>query len=203
MADPADRDEVAGRLLESARRLLDERGLDAVTVRSVAAGADMSTMNVYSRFGGKDGLLDVLYREGFARLRADLEAVDEATIAEQMRATSDAYRAFARTHPARYRLMFGGDLHGFRPSDDAAAEARGLFAVIVDRIERAVDDGQMTMPDGSSAALIASALWAIAHGVVAFEQVGMAGSVVDWANVHTVGVDALVTQLAGAGRGVT
>lgn len=202
MVDPAHRDEVAGRLLESARRLLDERGLDAVTVRSVAAGADMSTMNVYSRFGGKDGLLDVLYREGVAQLRSDLDAIDEPSIAEQLRATSDAYRAFAREHPARYELMFGGDSHGFRASDDATAEAQELFATVVARIEAAVEAGQMTVPAGSTTAEVASALWALAHGVVAFERGGVAGSMVDWGGVHALGIGALVAEFAGTGRAV-
>ena len=45
-------------------------GPGALTVRRIAAAAGMSTMNVYSRFGGKDGVLDELFVDGFRRLGA-------------------------------------------------------------------------------------------------------------------------------------
>ena len=58
-------------------------------MRSVAVGAGVSTMNVYSRFGGKDGLLDVLYREGFEALGAELSAIREPDLAKRVLAGSD------------------------------------------------------------------------------------------------------------------
>ena len=37
-------------------------------MRRIAAAAGCSTMGLYSRFGGKDGVVDELYAEGFERL---------------------------------------------------------------------------------------------------------------------------------------
>ena len=65
-------DETRATLLDAARTLLEADGPAALTVRRIAAEAGMSTMNVYSRFGGKDGVVDELYCEGFHRLRAYL-----------------------------------------------------------------------------------------------------------------------------------
>ena len=56
----------------------------------------MSTMNVYSRFGGKDGVVDELYCEGFHRLReyvAKHSKSDDPV--ENFRAPGVAYRDFA------------------------------------------------------------------------------------------------------------
>ena len=55
-------------LLAAAHDLLATEGPAALTVRRIAAAAGMSTMNVYSRFGGKDGVLDELFIDGFRRL---------------------------------------------------------------------------------------------------------------------------------------
>ena len=62
-------------LLTAAHRLLAEDGPEALTVRRIAGEAGMSTMNVYSRFGGKDGVIDELYADGYRRLVADIDAV--------------------------------------------------------------------------------------------------------------------------------
>ena len=55
-------------MLDTARALLESDGPGALSVRRIAAEAGISTMNVYSRFGGKGGVVDELYCEGFGRL---------------------------------------------------------------------------------------------------------------------------------------
>lgn len=197
-ADRADRGDrgngVAGRLIDSARRLLDEEGLDAVTVRSVANGAGMSTMNVYSRFGGKDGLLDVLYREGFASLIDEIDEVDEPNLADHLRAVAMAYRRFALAHPARYELMFGGDVRGFRPSDGSFDLARSVLARVTNRIAAAVDRGSVSIPGGHAPDVVASSMWALCHGALVFEHGGVADSMLDWSAAYDTGVSALIEQ---------
>ena len=59
-------------LLKAADRLLVDEGPSALTVRAIANEADMSTMNVYSRFGSKEGIIDELFRRGFASLNASM-----------------------------------------------------------------------------------------------------------------------------------
>ena len=62
------RDEQGRRILEAASGLLSEEGASALSVRRIATAAGCSTMGLYSRFGGKDGVVDELYAEGFERL---------------------------------------------------------------------------------------------------------------------------------------
>ena len=53
---------VTDSLIEAALSILEEEGIAALTVRSVASKAGVAPMGVYSRFGSKDGLLQALRR---------------------------------------------------------------------------------------------------------------------------------------------
>ena len=66
-------------LLDAASRLLVEEGPQALSMRRVAAAAGCSTTVLYTLFGGKEGLADALYREGFARLTAAIQAAAAGT----------------------------------------------------------------------------------------------------------------------------
>lgn len=192
--DDASDDTVAARLVDSARRLLAEGGLDQVTMRSVAIGAGVSTMNVYSRFGGKDGLLDMLYREGFDTLGQRLADTDEPDLPSQIRAFAATYRTFALEHPARYELMFGGVSRSFRPSEESAVVARRVLATIAMRFDEAIERGELKLPAGVDAVQVAAMLWAMCHGALVFETGSVAESLLDWSVVSMAGVDALIDR---------
>ncbi len=68
-------DPVGSTLLKAAGDLLAAEGPGALTVRRIANAAGVSTMNVYSRFGGKDGVVEHLFVEGFTRLGDGMRAV--------------------------------------------------------------------------------------------------------------------------------
>jgi AcrR family transcriptional regulator len=165
------RDEVSARIHEAAEALLEERGIDGTQVREVAERARTSTMGVYSRFGGKAGLLDSLYRRGFERLRHAVEPLrgvgDASAELEQM---ADAYRDNALAWPRHYDLMFGRGVPDFEPSEASRAEALAGFQVWVDAVKRATAEGLVKgRPEEN-----AFRLWAMNHGYVSLEIIGMA-----------------------------
>src|SRR4051812_15889204 len=69
-------------ILAAALRILQHEGAGALTVRSVASGAGCSTTGVYTWFGGKNGLVEAIFVDGFQRFGAALAhavaAVDDA-----------------------------------------------------------------------------------------------------------------------------
>src|ERR1700728_4930769 len=69
--------DVERELLAAAEAVLVREGPGGLTVRAVASEAGIAPMGVYSRLGGKDGLVDALLIRGFDRLRATVEAGDE------------------------------------------------------------------------------------------------------------------------------
>ena len=124
-------------LLTAAHRLLAEDGPEALTVRRIAGEAGMSTMNVYSRFGGKDGVIDELYADGYRRLVAEIDSVPETDdVPADLMTVADTYRAFAKANPTYYGIMFRSAVPGYNPSPESVAVALGGLARFVSRVKR-------------------------------------------------------------------
>ena len=160
-------------VLDVAIRLLVEEGSTALTMRRVAAEVGCSTTVLYTLFGGKPGLVDALWREGFDRLwQAETAAPIAADPLGRLAALGHAYRAHALANPDYYRLMFGGAIPGFRPSAEALAASRQTFQVLVDAVGKGIAAGILRPEDPE---LVASVLWATVHGVVSLQLAGHFG----------------------------
>ena len=64
------------RVLAAAIKVLRDEGPSGLTVRRLAEVVGVSRQVVYTQFGSLGGLIDALYREGFARLRASGTEID-------------------------------------------------------------------------------------------------------------------------------
>ena len=179
---PDRQDPVRTALLDAARRVLAAEGPTALTVRRIAAEAGMSTMNVYSRFGGKDGVVDELFAEGFLRLGDAMRAVAVTGDAmADLRAAGRAYRAFALEHPTSYAVMFQRPIPEYEPSRQSSEIAQGTLAVLADLLERAMDAGALERGDRLRTA---AAVWASCHGVVSLELSNSDPEGVFWPEVY-------------------
>ncbi len=188
-------DDTRRALLDAAHDLLATEGPGSLTVRRIAAAAGMSTMNVYSRFGGKDGVLDELFTDGFRRLDAAMgEDPDSDDPLADLHRCSRTYRRFARENPTYYSLMFDRVVPDFLPSEGAQAAALGTLQQVQRRVERAIAVGALR--DGDSFAS-ASARWACEHGLVSLEARTSEGhhDVFDWDQVYRLATDALIRGL--------
>lgn len=161
-------------LLDTASRLLAEEGPRALTMRRIAGEAGCSTTVIYTAFGGKDGLADALYREGFERLgRRMADAADSVEPPGDPMATATAlaiaYRAHALEDRNYYGVMFQQAIPGFQPSPETLAIADGTLSLLTDAVREAIAAGVMAPVDPEMAAQV---LWAAAHGVVSLELAG-------------------------------
>jgi AcrR family transcriptional regulator len=193
---PSRGDDTRRALLDAAHGLLATEGPGSLTVRRIAAAAGMSTMNVYSRFGGKDGVLDELFTDGFHRLgEAMREDPDSDDPLADLHRCSRTYRRFARENPTYYSLMFDRVVADFVPSEAAQAVAVGTLQQLQRRVERAIASG--VIRDGDSFA-IATALWACEHGLVSLEARTSEGQhmAFDWDRVYELTTEALLRGLA-------
>ena len=196
MKAPARGDATRRALLDAAHDLLATEGPGSLTVRRIAAVAGMSTMNVYSRFGGKDGVLDELYTDGFRRLGEAVEAAQDTDDAgDDLRRCGELYRRFALEHPTYYSLMFDRVVPDFEPSEAAQEVAIGTLGKLQQRVERAMAAGSMRPGDSFA---VATALWACMHGLVSLEARTTAGEAAsfDWDAVSDIALDALHRGLA-------
>ena len=190
-------DETREALLAAAHDLLATEGPGALTVRRIAAAAGVSTMNVYSRFGGKDGVLDELFIHGFQRMSdemADSPTSDDPI--EDLMACGRAYRAFARNYPTYYSLMFDRVAPDFAPSDRAIETALAGHARVIARVQRAMEAGAIRQGDAFQ---VASALWACDHGLASLEYrtpTGARSDLFDWDAISDTAMRAMLRGLA-------
>lgn len=106
MPRPADPD-LSDRIVRVTAELLEARGIEAVTMRGVAAAAQCSATTIYQRFESKDALLDHAVSRGLEWFAAASEqAVMTSEGTARLSATSRSYVDWGIRNPAMYRLMF-------------------------------------------------------------------------------------------------
>jgi AcrR family transcriptional regulator len=188
------RDEQGQRILEAASELLSEEGASALSVRRIATAAGCSTMGLYSRFGGKDGVVDELYAEGFERLIEAMQAIPatDDPLAD-LRRCAVCYRDTALANATHYMVMFGGAVPGFLPSDGSHGIAHNAFGGLVAKVKRCTDAGILA----GRADDIAEVLWGSIHGLVMLELVGINPLGSDPAARFSRALDALFEGFAG------
>jgi AcrR family transcriptional regulator len=156
------------RLLQAAQRLLEQEGLDAVTLRAVGAGAAVSRGAPYRHFADKQDMLAAVaaqamtrQRDGMAEARAASLAADGDSLAA-LRAMLTAYIEEALAHPALYRMIFGPTR---APAEHAELTAAGAMAHAL--LVRAVEEAQAAgrLPAAEPAEL-AAVFWAATHGLI-------------------------------------
>jgi AcrR family transcriptional regulator len=151
-------------LIERAAHML--RAREPITLRTLVAGTGVSTMAVYTYFGGMDGLWQAMRQEGFTRLAAVLgEVKPSADPVRDLAALGSAYLANALANPDLYRVMFDA---GFALEDPAAADE--TLHHLVSAVERAKQLSRFrTDVDPLS---LATQTWAIGHGLVSLVAPG-------------------------------
>ncbi|WP_189237826.1 TetR/AcrR family transcriptional regulator [Planomonospora parontospora] len=158
--DPA----VRSLLLERAAQML--RARQPVTLRTLVAGTGVSTMAVYTYFGGMDRLWKALRQEGFTRLAAKLAAVPaSADPVRDLAALAAAYLANAQENPDLYRVMFDAD---FELEDAEAADE--TLHYLVRTADRARAAGRFR--DDVSPLELATQSWMIGHGLASLVITG-------------------------------
>jgi len=153
------------RFLRAALTVLLEQGPPGLTVRGVAEATGTSSLAVYTRFGGRRGILDALYERTFEMLGEQLAVAPRVPgdAGAGIVALAESYRRFALDSPVRYGFMFQQSARGFDPEPDLRAHAqRGTFALLVDRV------APVTPPD-RDATTTSYLLWTTMHGLVSVE----------------------------------
>lgn len=182
-------DDVGRALLDAAHRVLAEEGPFGLTVRRVAQVAGVSTMNVYSRFGGKDGLIDQLFIDGFTRLTTQMMSRQETDDPlDDLRKCSREYRRFALENPTYYMVMFDTVVPDWRPSPAAEDVAMAALGGLASQVQRAIDAGQIEAADPLA---IAVSFWATSHGVISLEMRMGPEHKFEWATIYDETCDRL------------
>jgi len=163
--------EMEAALLASAADILETEGPDGLSVRRIAAAANVAPMGVYNHFDSKFGIIDALFIQGFERLREALATIaDIEDPYEALREGGRRYRALALAHPMVYQVMFLRAVPGYVPSEHALVVAAHAFDSLVAAVERAMAAGVLA---DASATETAQLIWANIHGWVSLEMLGI------------------------------
>ncbi|HEV2289653.1 MAG TPA: TetR/AcrR family transcriptional regulator [Candidatus Acidoferrales bacterium] len=109
------RDRTAQKIAIAARKLLDEEGADAVTMRRVAKAVGITAMAIYRHYPDREGLLNALADKGFAELSVRLSRRQFSGSAEkQLARMADIYLLHALESPRLFELMFLNPRKGAR-----------------------------------------------------------------------------------------
>lgn len=169
MADtPSTRDQ----LILAALHLMDAGGHEAVTLRAVAQAVGVSHNAPYRHFRDKQALLIAVAEYSFGQLADEFASVGQQgeKAIDVLLAISTLFIAFARSHPARYQLLFQ-DLEIGRAEGPLEMAALSSFAAVRQYVETAQTQGDL--PDVPSEHLTAI-LFSATHGMINLELSGRA-----------------------------
>lgn len=166
---------IAERLIEAAIGLLATEGPSAIKARTVAAEAGLSSMVVYTYFGGVPELVKAVTDHGFDQLGtafAELPSTDDPVA--DLFAMALITVTYARTNPHLYDAMFGLSTRStYRPASDKDVRLAGhspafrsAYAHITDACTRLIGSERVTATDPKA---VAGALWSYVHGYIMLE----------------------------------
>ena len=163
-------------LVDSALRLIEEKGPTGFTLSEAAKAADVTPAAVYRHFQGRDDLIAEAARQGFEMFADLLEHAHDTggpSPLSRLEASGRAYLAFARRFPGHYIAMFESGL-SINRSPELAQPARRAFAVL----ERAAEDLSDRIPPERRppAQMVSAHIWAMSHGVVELFARGAPGA---------------------------
>lgn len=155
-------------LLSNAEALLDDEGVEAISVRRLAREVGTSTRAVYSVFGDKEGLFRALYQRSFVSLVEALEAAPEVEDPRQnlLRIGLLGFRQYALAHPNLFQLVFERAVPDARRSPEDHAVALEALQVLRSRVERCAEAGLIPR---ESVDVVTSAFHALCQGLASME----------------------------------
>jgi AcrR family transcriptional regulator len=182
-----EREAVRAKILDAARELFVAEGVEAVTMRKIAARIDYTATALYSHFADKETLLRAVCDHDFRALRVAFERIAQiADPIERLRELGREYVRYALKYPNHYRLMFMtrqtkpdpalSEIERGNPDQDAYAFLRAVTADAI-AAGRFCDDLQ-------DADLLAQVVWSSVHGIVALYLTKGCDGWIEWRPVQ-------------------
>jgi AcrR family transcriptional regulator len=151
-------------ILDAARDLIAEGGLEAVSMRAVASRVGLTATALYHYFASKEQLVDRVVTHGFHRseeyLRTAIEDLPRGSL-ERIAALGEAYIRFALENRQYFKIIFAIKHDHPRAIDDVPGQ--GGYAVLRESVVEAMHGGAIRAADPDVVVLF---LWAVVHGLV-------------------------------------
>jgi AcrR family transcriptional regulator len=171
--ESSNRHATARRIGQSALRILEAEGPEAVSMRRVAADAGVTPMAIYHHFANREVLLKTIVESEFEQLVAlTRELPARRSIEAEIMDITDAYIDYAFARPRIFDYVFSNPRPGpdtRRYSDDFLGRLSPTLNPIADTIARWMSKGRLREDDVWEIALD---LWAHTHGYLVLYRSG-------------------------------
>ncbi len=185
-------------LIDEAFAVVEEKGVENLSLREVARRLSVSHQAPYKHFASRDHILAAVVARCFRSFSEALEArprSDEPF--EDLAHMGMAYLEFAQSHPLKYRLMFNTPLPAPSDHPDMLAEAEHAFALLRDRLA----DAPLRDPDhpvADSPRHDAIFVWSALHGIASLLQSDVTGTIGLNQKDATIAIERLMRRLSMA-----
>jgi AcrR family transcriptional regulator len=152
-------------ILDTARAIMREEGVAALSMQELARRMDMRAPSLYNYFTGKMDLYDALFRLGFGLWDEHLTALSKGSegFHDELRIVIEGYMSFALENPELYQLCFERPVPGFVPSPESLALSFGILNRSYQRVEQLKSE----LDTDLSSEQIVNIVIAISHGITA------------------------------------
>ncbi|MFO7585645.1 MAG: TetR/AcrR family transcriptional regulator [Anaerolineales bacterium] len=154
-------------ILDTARAIMREEGVAALSMQELARRMDMRAPSLYNYFSGKMDIYDALFRLGFTLWNeyiAEL-AEESAGFDDEIQKIIEGYMSFALKNPELYQLCFERPVPGFVPSPESLAVSFGTLNHSYQRVEQFKNELDTEL----SSEQIVNTVIAISHGLTAMQ----------------------------------
>ncbi|MCA0375493.1 MAG: TetR/AcrR family transcriptional regulator [Gemmatimonadetes bacterium] len=156
-------------ILDAARELFVQDGVEATTMRAIAAKIGYTPTAIYHHFRDKDALLVELCVADFSALGAALHRIGRIEDpVERLKRMGMAYTDFALDNPSQYRFMFM-TVHDHHMVDEGGMPLKSpeedAYGFLLATVQEGIDAGRFR-PELNDAPELAMMVWGGIHGVI-------------------------------------
>lgn len=175
-------------LLQAAMAILQEQGIEALSLRTLAKATGVTQAAPYSHFRDKNDLLAAVAEKGFQSLAIGMAeaATGATTVRQRIERLMTSYIEFACANKTLFRLMFGREVADMKAYPTLAMTAGKSYALISAALSK-----HAKSPD--DARFLTVALWSLCHGMTTL----LVDERLDIAQFGTPSVEAFVSQTVG------
>jgi AcrR family transcriptional regulator len=153
-------------ILQAARKLFAENGIEQTTIRKIATEIEYSVGTVYLYYKDKNDILHELHTQGFRQLGGEMRVLGHvADPMERLKAIGRVYIRFALENPDMYDLMFNMKA----PMDFLESvykkewnEGKATFDVLKNNVEQCIKKGNF---EGHQLEPLTFMIWGTVHGI--------------------------------------
>jgi len=141
------REKIEAQIIELGRRHLVTEGAAGLSLRAIARDLGMVSSAVYRYVASRDDLLTLLLVDAYSELA---DAVDDAEVTDapwrdRLLAMAHAARAWAVDQPARWALLYGSPVPGYRaPRERTVGPGTRVVGALFDAVGAGIGAGEIS-----------------------------------------------------------